>query len=72
MVIGLQNIKHALIAVMILILVSNESTLFSDVFNLLSSLIIGFIDFKLKDKLGIIWPVISILFVLAIFFRACS
>lgn len=72
MVIGLQNIKHALIAVMILILVSNESTLFSDVFNLLSSLIIGFIDFKLKDKLGIIWPVISILFIIAIFFRACS
>ncbi|MGL4797507.1 MAG: hypothetical protein ACRC1Y_05720 [Paraclostridium sp.] len=72
MVIGLQNIKHALIAVMILILISNESTLLSDVFNLISSLIIGFIDFKLKDRLGVIWPIISILFVLAIIFRAYS
>lgn len=69
MEISLQNFKYALIGVMLLILISNEATLFSDVFNLIASLIIGFIDFKVKDKLGLIWPIISFLFALAIVFR---
>lgn len=69
MEINLQNFKYILIGVMLLILISNEATLFSDIFNLLSSCIIGFIDFKLKDKLGLIWPLISFLFMLAIIFR---
>lgn len=69
MVISLRNLKYVLISIILLILISNESTLFSDIFNLISSLVIGFIDFKLKDKLGIVWPIISVLFLLAILLR---
>lgn len=72
MVINLKSFKYSLVGIMLLILVSNEATMFSDIFNLIASVIIGFIDFKLKDKLAIIWPLVSVLFILAIIIRFIS
>jgi hypothetical protein len=72
MIINLKSFKYSLVGIMLLILISNEATLFSDIFNLFASVLIGFIDFKLKDKLAIIWPVVSFLFMLAIIIRFIS